>query len=60
MRYNHHIIPSFLTNFSQVSKNGLAVSFLGGFDGNLDLVHLKDNGGSGKDLEETNPCKTKV
>lgn len=43
-----------------MSKNGLAVSFLGGFDGNLDLVHLKDNGGSGEDLEETNPCKTTV
>ena len=43
-----------------MSKNGLAVSFLGGFDGNLDLVHLKDNGGSGEDLEETYPCKTKV
>jgi hypothetical protein len=35
------------------------MSFLGGFDGCIDLLHLAKHGGSG-DVEKTYPVKTKV
>lgn len=37
----------------------MVVSFLGGFDGSLDLLHLAKHGGAG-DIEKTYPVKTKV
>jgi hypothetical protein len=44
---------------SQVNSYGVVVSFLGGFDGCIDLLHLAKHGGSG-DFEKTYPVKTKV
>ena len=43
-----------------MSPNGLGVKFLGGFDGSVDLVHLKEHGASGDDLKKVYPLKTKV
>lgn len=45
--------------FSQVNSHGVVMSFLGGFDGCIDLLHLAKHGGSG-DVEKTYPVKTKV
>lgn len=39
--------------------HGIVVTFLGGFDGCIDLLHLAQHGGDGE-IENTYPVKTKV
>ena len=36
------------------------MSFLGGFEGSVDISHLRDCGGSGQGLEDAYPKKAKV
>ena len=43
----------------QVNSHGIVVTFLGGFEGCLDLLHLAEHGGNGE-VKETYPVKTKV
>ena len=45
--------------FLQANNHGVILSFLGAFDGSIDLLHLVKHGGSG-DIEKTYPSKTKV
>ncbi|CAB3976612.1 RRP5 homolog [Paramuricea clavata] len=55
------LLPGMLvkTTVKQVNSHGVVVSFLGGFDGCIDLLHLAKHGGSG-DVEKTYPVKTKI
>jgi ribosomal protein S1 len=55
------LLPGMLVKATvkQVNSHGVVVSFLGGFDGCIDLLHLAKHGGSG-DFEKTYAIKTKV
>ena len=45
----------------QASHSGLILTFLGGFEGSADVLHLPNCGaGDGQDMEATYPKKTKV
>ena len=52
--------PFYIFCFLKVLPSGLLISFLGGFEGTIDLLHLPECGGDGKNLDKNYPPKKKV